>query len=163
MVFQMIGSYFYVLKWWLSTHMLLSCILHDNQFSQNSTVPKTNFHRDWMTVKADAWLDPFCNCHCCQWIFVTKKITEKEDIFGYLFLTYILCRFVELCICLSETNILCFFTSSVEIQRGEYSPCGLIMGTLLSKSPWEHPWLMSLTPTNRAIWCQCAGKVKHPG
>jgi len=36
----------------------------------------------------------------------------------------------------------------------------LLMGPPLAGGPREHPWLMSLAPTNGAMRCQCARKHK---
>ena len=39
----------------------------------------------------------------------------------------------------------------------------LLMGSALAEDPKEHPWLMSLAPTNGAMKCQCARKIQTSG
>ncbi len=52
----------------------------------------------------------------------------------------------------------CFEYFPCIVQREKDSACVLFMGPALAEGPREHPWLMSLTPTNGAIRCQCKQK-----
>ncbi len=65
-------------------------------------------------------------------------------------------------LCFSETNIRFLMHFLCTEQKEEDSACVLFMGTALAESPRDHPWLVSLAPTNRAIRFQCTQKVKLP-
>ena len=65
-------------------------------------------------------------------------------------------------LCFSESNIQFLMYFPCTVQKEEDSACVLFMGIALAESPREHPWLMSLAPTNGTIRCQCTQKVKLP-